>query len=163
MAELAAKHDVHLNMIAHWKRQAKESLPDLFSKKARRSEAELEEALGNYGRPENFNTDQGSQLTSLEFTEVLKEAGVRISMDDRGRWMDNVFIERLWRSLKYECIYLHEFDDGIRAREGIAVWMRFYNEERPHSLFEDDRTPMDLTLSLRQRTCRASEHERTGR
>ncbi len=103
----------------------------------------LEEALANYGKPEIFNTDQGSQFTSLEFTEVLKEAGVRISMDGRGRWMDNVFIERLWRSLKYECIYLHEFDDGLKAQDGIRIWMKFYNEERPHSLFEDDRTPME--------------------
>ena len=103
----------------------------------------LEEALANYGSPEIFNTDQGSQFTSLEFTEVLKEAGVRISMDGRGRWMDNVFIERLWRSLKYECIYLNEFEDGIKARNGIADWMKFYNEERPHSLFDDDRTPME--------------------
>ena len=67
----------------------------------------LQEALARFGRPEIFNTDQGSQFTSAEFTDVLKAAGVRISMDGRGRWMHNVFIERLWRSLKYECVYLH--------------------------------------------------------
>jgi putative transposase len=103
----------------------------------------LEEALLKYGRPEIFNTDQGSQFTSGEFTEVLKVAGVRISMDGKGRWMDNVFIERLWRSLKYECVYLHEFEDGIQARDRIGDWIRLYNEERPHSSLEDDRTPME--------------------
>ncbi len=72
----------------------------------------LREALARYGRPEIFNTDQGSQFTSREFTEVLEQAGVAISMDGKGRWMDNVFIERLWRSLKYECVYLHDFQDG---------------------------------------------------
>ena len=82
--------------------------------------AALEEALARYGRPEIFNTDQGSQFTSLAFTDVLKAAGIRISMDGRGRWMDNVFIERLWRSLKYECIYLHAFESGSEARVGIG-------------------------------------------
>ena len=72
--------------------------------------AALEEALARFGRPEIFNTDQGSQFTSFAFTSVLRDAEVRISMDGRGRWMDNVFIERLWRSLKYECVYLHAFE-----------------------------------------------------
>lgn len=93
----------------------------------------LEEALCRYGRPGIFNTDQGSQFTSPRFTEVLREAGIRISMDGRGRWMDNIFIERLWRSLKYECIYLHAFETGSEARAGIGRWMRYYNAERPHS------------------------------
>ena len=100
----------------------------------------LEEALENYGAPEIFNTDQGSQFTSLEFTSVLKNAGVKISMDGKGRWMDNVFIERLWRSLKYECVYLSEFATGTHARAGIGWWMGFYNDRRPHSSL-DDRTP----------------------
>ncbi len=95
--------------------------------------AALEEALARYGRPEIFNTDQGSQFTSLAFTDVLKAAGVRISMDGRGRWMDNVFIERLWRSLKYECIYLHAFETGSEARVGIGRWIGYYNADRPHS------------------------------
>ena len=93
-------------------------------------------------RPEIFNTDQGSQFTSLEFTSVLKNAGVKISMDGKGRWMDNVFIERLWRSLKYECVYLSEFATGSQARAGIGWWMSFYNERRPHSSL-DDRTPKE--------------------
>ena len=103
----------------------------------------LEEALAKYGTPEIFNTDQGCQFTSDDFTDVLKEAGVRISMDGKGRWMDNVFIERLWRSLKYECVYLHAFQDGLRARQAIDTWVRYYNEERPHSTFAGDRTPME--------------------
>jgi putative transposase len=93
----------------------------------------LEEALDRYGRPEIFNTDQGSQFTSLDFTGVLKDAGVAISMDGRGRYMDNIFIERLWRSLKYEAVYLHELTDGFRADRVIREWMDFYNTERPHS------------------------------
>ena len=103
----------------------------------------LEEALAKYKRPKIFNTDQGSQFTSQEFTEVLKRAGVRISMDGKGRWMDNIFIERLWRSLKYECVYLHDFEDGPQARQTIGTWIRYYNEERPHSTHADDRTPME--------------------
>jgi putative transposase len=93
----------------------------------------LEEALARFGRPEIFNTDQGSQFTSPRFTGVLLAAGVRISMDGRGRWMDNVFIERLWRSLKYECIYLHAFETGSELRAGLTKWIGYYNTGRPHS------------------------------
>ena len=88
----------------------------------------LEEALARYGRPEIFNTDQGSQFTSLAFTQTLKDAGVKISMDGRGRWMDNVMIERLWRSLKYECVYLQAFETGSEARAGIGRWIDYYNK-----------------------------------
>jgi len=95
----------------------------------------LQEALDTFGKPEIFNTDQGSQFTSDEWTSVLKENGVAISMDGKGRWMDNVFVERLWRSLKYECVYLNAFNDGLQARQGIGRWMAFYNTERPHSTF----------------------------
>jgi putative transposase len=93
----------------------------------------LQEALARYGRPEIFNTDQGSQFTSLDFTGVLKDADVAISMDGRGRCMDNIFIERLWRSLKYEAVYLHDLTDGFRAERVIGDWIDFYNTERPHS------------------------------
>jgi len=93
----------------------------------------LEEALAKYGRPEIFNTDQGSQFTSFEFTGTLKDSGVAISMDGRGRYMDNIFIERLWRSLKYEAVYLHELTDGFKAERVIRDWIGFYNTERPHS------------------------------
>jgi putative transposase len=92
----------------------------------------LEDALGRFGRPEIFNTDQGSQFTSAAFTAKLLAAGVRISMDGRGRWLDNVFIERLWRSLKHEEVYLKGYADGREARAGIAAWIAFYNTRRPH-------------------------------
>ncbi len=100
----------------------------------------LQEALTRFGRPEIFNTDQGSQFTSAEFTDVLREAQVRISMDGRGRWMDNVFIERLWRSLKYECVYLHAFETGSELRAGLTRWISYYNTRRPHST-QGGRTP----------------------
>ncbi len=100
----------------------------------------VEDALGRHGAPEIFNTDQGAQFTSEEFTGVLGQAGVRISMDGKGRWMDNVFIERLWRSLKYECVYLHAFESGSQARAEIGRWIDYYNGERPHSAL-DGRTP----------------------
>ncbi len=93
----------------------------------------LNDALARYGRPEIFNTDQGSQFTSFEFTGVLKDAGVAISMAGRGRCMDNIFIERLWRSLKYEAVYLHELTDGFKAGRVIDEWIGFYNTVRPHS------------------------------
>ena len=97
----------------------------------------MDEALDRYGPPEIFNTDQGSQFTSLAFTDVLKDAGIHISMDGKGRWMDNVFIERLWRSLKYEQVYLAEYATSSDARAGIGWWIDFYNERRPHSSLGD--------------------------
>ena len=102
----------------------------------------LGDALARYGQPEIFNTDQGSQFTSLDFTGVLKNASIRISMDGRGRCMDNIFIERLWRSLKYEAVYLHELTDGFHAERVIGEWIGFYNTERPHSSL-DGQTPAE--------------------
>ena len=93
-------------------------------------------------RPGIFNTDQGAQFTSEEFTGRLHEAGVRISMDGRGRVMDNIFIERLWRSVKYEEIYLRDYADGIEARRGLDRYFRFYNTERQHQSL-GNRTPAD--------------------
>jgi putative transposase len=104
----------------------------------------LEEALARFGKPEIFNTDQGSQFTSAVFTGTLAAAGVRISMDGRGRWMDNVFIERLWRSLKYEDIYLMGYADGRDAKAGIAAWIAFYNLQRPHQAL-GNRMPMAVS------------------
>ncbi|WP_226892492.1 IS3 family transposase [Phycobacter azelaicus] len=95
--------------------------------------AALKEALAKYGPPEIFNTDQGSQFTSSDWTDELKEAKVKISMDGKGRWIDNRMIERLWRSLKYECVYLRAFETGSQARDGIGKWLAYYNAERPHS------------------------------
>ena len=105
--------------------------------------AALEDAIARYGKPDIFNTDQGSQFTGFDFTNTLKDAGIRISMDGRGRWMDNVFIERLWRSLKYECVYLNAFETGSQVRAGIGSWIKYYNRDRPHSSF-DGRTPNEV-------------------
>ena len=105
--------------------------------------AALEEAISRHGRPDIFNTDQGSQFTSFAFTTTLKGAGIRISMEGRGRWMDNVFIERLWRSLKYECVFLSAFETGSEARAGIGSWIDYYNRQRPHSTFRG-RTPDEV-------------------
>jgi putative transposase len=118
----------------------------------------LEEAMARYGRPEIFNTDQGSQFTSSAFTGVLNDAKVAISMDGRGRCLDNIFIERLWRSLKYEAVYLHEMTDGFAAERVIAEWIAFYNTERPHSALAGATPaeayaagrPVDMTLLLRR-------------
>lgn len=110
----------------------------------------LEEALARYGRPEIFNTDQGSQFTSDAFTGKLLEHGVAISMDGRGSWRDNVFVERLWRSVKYEEVYLRAYESVAQARESIARYIDFYNSRRPHSSL-DTKTPNEFyfeSLSL---------------
>jgi len=101
----------------------------------------LEEALARHGRPRIFNTDQGAQFTSSAFTGKLEAAGIAISMDGRGRFMDNIFIERLWRSIKYEEVHLKAYADGREARAGIGSWMNFYNHRRPHQAL-DNQTPM---------------------
>lgn len=91
---------------------------------------EARRAAGTW--PDIMNTDQGSQYTSLEWTATLREAGVRISMDGKGRWIDNVMVERLWRSLKYEDVYLREYRDLVELERGLARWLEHYNHERPH-------------------------------
>ena len=93
----------------------------------------LEEAMAKYGKPEIFNTDQGSQFTSPRFIGVLTGADIKVWMDGKGRWMDNVFIERLWRSLKYECVCIHAFETGRELRAGLTRWITYYNSRRPHS------------------------------
>ncbi len=100
----------------------------------------VEEALARYGAPDIFNTDQGSQFTSTEFIKVLGAHGIRISMDGRGSWRDNVFVERLWRTIKYEEVYLHGYASVPEARAGIGRYLTFYNSRRPHSSL-DGRTP----------------------
>lgn len=92
----------------------------------------LNEALTKYGSPEIFNTDQGAQFTAAAFTGVLEARGIRISMDGRGRWRDNVFVERLWRSLKYEEVYLHAYGSIAEAKRSIGIYFNFYNRVRPH-------------------------------
>ena len=100
----------------------------------------LEEALQRFGAPDIFNTDQGSQFTSEAFTGVLKDQGINISMDGKGRWVDNVFVERLWRSVKYEDVYLRAYETPTELRAGLARYFDFYNTRRRHSAL-DRRTP----------------------
>ena len=119
----------------------------------------LEEVLAQHGRPNIFNTDQGSQFTSPRFTGVLLAAGVRVSMDGRGRWMDNVFIERLWRSLKYECVYLHAFETGSELRAGLSKWIGYYNARRPHSTLAG-RTPDEAYRARGTQTADGTETEK---
>ncbi|WP_371732405.1 IS3 family transposase [Aliiroseovarius sp. xm-v-204] len=93
----------------------------------------LNEAIARFGPPEIMNTDQGSQFTSCAWTDSLRRSGVRISMDGKGRFLDNIFVERLWRSMKYECVYLHAWETGSEAKAGVGKWIEFYNRKRPHS------------------------------
>ncbi|KAF0206508.1 MAG: hypothetical protein FD172_3942 [Methylocystaceae bacterium] len=109
----------------------------------------LEDALAKHGRPEIFNTDQGSQFTSLDFTSVLLDAKIAISMDGKGAWRDNVFVERLWRSVKYEEVYLRAYDSVSDARASIGRYLAFYNERRPHSSL-DGRTPDEAYFGEQQ-------------
>ena len=127
LQEIASKHQVHPNQVSTWKRQAIEGLGEVFSsgvdRRRRDHESEVHE----------LHAKGSSQFTGFAFTGRLQAAGVRISMDGRGRCMDNIFIERLWRSLKYEAVYLHDLADGFEARLRIDEWIGFYNTERPHS------------------------------
>jgi putative transposase len=100
----------------------------------------VEEALARHGKPDIFNTDQGSQFTSIAFIQVLKDAKIAISMDGKGAWRDNVFVERLWRTIKYEEVYLHAYSNVPKARAAIGKYLNFYNTKRPHSSL-DGQTP----------------------
>lgn len=102
----------------------------------------LQDAL-RVSKPDIFNSDQGSQFTSDEFTGILKAAGVAISMDGRGRFVDNIFVERLWRSVKYECVYIHNFETVREGTQGIETYFEFYNNERPHQSLAE-RTPAEV-------------------
>ena len=105
--------------------------------------AALEDALCAFAKPSIFNSDQGAQFTALAFTECLRQAGIGISMDGRGRCHDNIFIERLWRSLKWELIYLKAFDDGLHLSKEVTAWFHWYNRQRPHQSL-NYRTPDEL-------------------
>jgi putative transposase len=107
----------------------------------------VQEAIERYGTPEIFNTDQGCQFTSGTFIELLKANGIRQSMDGKGCWRDNVFVERLWRSIKYEEVYLYAYDSVSQARAGLAKYLTFYNTQRPHSSLEG-KTPDQVYFSL---------------
>ena len=115
----------------------------------------MREALARHGRPEIFNTDQGSQFTSASFTGLLKAHRVRISMDSRGCWLDNVFVERLWRSLKYEEVYLKGCESVSEAKQGIGDWMHYYNESRPHQSLAY-KTPREVYDEGLERVSRAA-------
>lgn len=121
---LVAVMDWHSRKVLSWR--LSNTMDDTFCVEA------LQEAFDVYGAPEIFNTDQGSQFTSAAFTSVLENAGTRISMDGKGRWMDNVFIERLWRSVKYEEVYLHAYENGTQARAGLEAYFEYYNTGRGH-------------------------------
>ncbi|MCK5887071.1 MAG: IS3 family transposase, partial [Alcanivorax sp.] len=106
----------------------------------------LKEAMRRHGKPEIMNTDQGSQFTSIEFIKTLKDAGIQISMDGKGAWRDNVFVERLWRTIKYEEVYLRAYDSVSAARESLRRYLVFYNSRRPHSSL-DGQTPDQAYLN----------------
>ena len=119
----------------------------------RRSAAEgraeaLEEAIGKHGKPEIFNSDQGSQFTSEAFTSILEKNGIAISMDGKGSWRDNVFVERLWRSVKYEEVYLKAYDTVAEARASLSRYLDFFNRQRPHSSL-DRKTPDEAYFTPR--------------
>ena len=117
----------------------------------------LEEALSK-GKPEIFNTDQGSQFTSEAFTGMLREQGIQVSMDGKGRYLDNIFVERLWRSVKYEEVYLKAYQTGSEARKGIGAYLDFYNWERPHQALRY-RTPGEMFQEAQQWRCLQDQEE----
>tara|TARA_R110000868_G_scaffold86911_1_gene243434 strand:+ start:470 stop:1303 length:834 start_codon:yes stop_codon:yes gene_type:complete len=121
---LVAVMDWHSRKVMSW--EISNTMEDSFCVSA------LERAIRLYGVPEIFNTDQGAQFTGKAFIKVLTENGIKISMDGKGRWVDNVFIERLWRSVKYEDVYLKEYPTVVALRQGMGVYFHFYNNERPH-------------------------------
>jgi putative transposase len=122
----------------------------------------LEEALARHGRPELFNTDQGSHFTGRDFTSVLLKAGFAISMDGKGAWRDNVFVERLWRSIKYEEVYLRAYETVSEARASICRYLAFYNGRRPHSSLDRQTTDRRRTRPTSPR-CRNSRQPEPGR
>ncbi len=125
---LVAVMDWHSRYVLSWK--LSNSLEAGFCVDA------LEEALMFYGKPDIFNSDQGAQFTSKAFTEVLLEKGIQISMDGKGRAFDNIFIERLWRSVKYEEVYLYDYADVVQAKQGLKVYFNFYNYARHHQALD---------------------------
>ena len=139
---LAAVIDWHSRRVLAWRLSI--SMDTAFCTEA------VEEAIAKYGKPEIFNTNQGSQFTSSAFTGLLLEHGIRISMDGKGCWRDNVFIERVWRSIKYEEVYLHAYETVRAAREGIGRYINFYNTRRPHSSHQAQTPDVVYFASLHQ-------------
>ncbi len=132
---LVAIMDWHSRQVLSW--EVSNSMDESFCVSA------LERAIRLFGRPEIFNTDQGSQFTGSAFIGVLQDNNIKISMDGKGRWMDNVFIERLWRSVKYEDVYIKEYGSVQALRAGLKRYFRFYNTERPHQSLES-KTPSEV-------------------
>jgi len=145
---LAAVIDWHSRRVLAWRLSI--SMDTAFCTEA------VEEAIAKYGKPEIFNTDQGSQFTSSAFTGLLHGHGIRISMDGKGCWRDNVFIERVWRSIKYEEIYLHAYETVTAAREGIGRYINFYNTRRPHSSHQARTPDVVYFVSLPQPSAEAA-------
>jgi putative transposase len=153
ISQLASEYGVHPNVLREWRQAAIKGLPDLFENRDSLTEARAAyerqiEVLGQalcIATPEIWNTDQGSQFTSPQLITHLEAAGVAISMDVKGHPHDNIFTERLWRSLKYEEIYLADYGSPREARVGIGSYFQFYNSERPHQAL-DYRRPADLYL-----------------
>jgi len=145
---LAAVIDWHSRKVLAWRLSI--SMDTSFCTEA------VEEAIARYGKPEIFNTDQGSQFTSSEFTGLLHGHGIRISMDGKGCWRDNVFVERVWRSIKYEEVYLHAYETVSAAREGIGRYINFYNTRRPHSSHQAQTPDVVYFASLPQPSAEAA-------
>ncbi len=144
---LCAVIDVHTRYVVNW------SLSNTMS--AAWCSQVVADAVDQYGSPEILNTDQGSQFTSDEFTELVKEKGIQLSMDGKGRAIDNIFVERLWRTVKYEHIYLRSPEDGVRLYEGLNEYFCFYNSQRPHQSL-DYRTPAELYQKTIKKSCYAA-------
>ena len=151
-----AKGFVYLAVVLDWFSRRVLSWRVSITMEAAFCVATLEDALAKHGKPEIFNTDQGSQFTSSAFTGLLHGHGIRISMDAKGCWRDNVFIERVWRSIKYEEVYLHAYETVSAAREGIGRYINFYNTRRPHSSHQARTPDMVYFASLPQPSAEAA-------
>ena len=146
ISRLSSEHEIHANLIRAWKRQLLEDGPSVFAtngeRKQREQEAQEAELYEQIGRPKIFNTDQGAQFTADAFTTALLAANIQVSMDGRDRALDNVFCERLWRSVKYENIYLQQYHSVRQLQAGLSDYFDFYNNERPHQSL-NYRTPAE--------------------
>ena len=128
-----AKGFVYLTVVVDWASRKVLAAKVAITLEACHAVDVLQEAFNRHGRPEIVNTDQGSQFTAQEFVQAVKDRGCHLSMDGRGAWRDNVFVERLWKSVKYERVYLHAYDSVTEARQSIMQYMDWYNRSRPHS------------------------------
>ena len=131
-----AKGFVYLTAVVDWTSRRVLAAKVAITLEACHAVDVLQEAVGRHGSPEIVNTDQGSQFTAHEFVQAVKEQGCKLSMDGRGAWRDNVFVERLWKSVKYERVYLHAYDSVTEARASIMQYLNWYNQSRPHSSLE---------------------------